>query len=238
MSESNTDTGGVEAAVNGAGTTDEAVAKFLCDHPEFFINNQELLADLRIPHACGGVTSLIERQIEVLRGENTRLKNLLDDLFTTAKRNQLLAVRLHRLTVSLLCTTSFDAIVTILQDQLRDDFAADNVIIHIYAEPAFLEGDARAFVGRGDPGRELFAGLLAKGVPCPGTLDDLQRVNLFGEDSEIGSAVLIPLQGRAWNGVLGVASVDKARFDQSLGTEMLTHLSDIASLIIDPWVAH
>ena len=51
--------------------TDEAIAEYLLANPDFFTRNSDLLADLQLPHSTGGAaTSLIERQVSMLRGRN------------------------------------------------------------------------------------------------------------------------------------------------------------------------
>ena len=49
-------------------TDAQAVADYLAEHPEFFEDNPELTASLKLSSALGGRTiSLQDRQVEVLR---------------------------------------------------------------------------------------------------------------------------------------------------------------------------
>ena len=45
--------------------SEEAVARYLRNHPGFFLNNEDLLADLKLAHNSGRAVSLLERQVEV-----------------------------------------------------------------------------------------------------------------------------------------------------------------------------
>ena len=45
----------------------EQVADFLRRHPAFFVEHDELLADLIVPHEAGHAVSLVERQVKLLR---------------------------------------------------------------------------------------------------------------------------------------------------------------------------
>ena len=45
----------------------EAVAAYLRAHPEFFVDHDELIPELRIPHQPGTAVSLVERQVKLLR---------------------------------------------------------------------------------------------------------------------------------------------------------------------------
>ena len=44
----------------------EMVAGYLRRHPEFFVDHDELIPDLRIPHLPGEAVSLVERQVKLL----------------------------------------------------------------------------------------------------------------------------------------------------------------------------
>ena len=46
--------------------TAEQVAAFLSANPDFFLDHQELLADLTLPHQSGEAVSLLERQVSVV----------------------------------------------------------------------------------------------------------------------------------------------------------------------------
>jgi len=71
-----------------AAISDDDVIKHLTGNPEFFVNNQNVLARLRVPHASGNAVSLIERQVSVLRGRCTHLENSLRDLIAVARENE------------------------------------------------------------------------------------------------------------------------------------------------------
>jgi len=50
-----------------ANVSEEQVAAFLSANPDFFLDHQELLANLTLPHQSGEAVSLLERQVSVLR---------------------------------------------------------------------------------------------------------------------------------------------------------------------------
>ena len=45
----------------------QEVASYLKANPEFFIKQEDLLADLSLPHKSGKAISLLERQVTILR---------------------------------------------------------------------------------------------------------------------------------------------------------------------------
>ena len=44
-----------------------AIAAYLEAHPDFFVEHEDLLPALRIPHQRGDTISLVERQMKILR---------------------------------------------------------------------------------------------------------------------------------------------------------------------------
>ena len=49
------------------------VIKFLETHIDFFERHPDLLSSLRLPHNSGQAISLIEKQVSVLREQNTKI---------------------------------------------------------------------------------------------------------------------------------------------------------------------
>ena len=75
-------------------------------------------------------------------------------------------------------------------------------------------------------------------MPISGKLKRQQQVFLFGDDGdEIESAVIVPLHGEEWGGVLVIGSTDPEKFQETMGVELLANLAEVLSLIIKPWIA-
>src|SRR3546814_16824482 len=56
-----------------------AVAVYLEAHPDFFVEHEELLATMRIPHRRGDTVSLVEHQMKILRERNIEMRHRLSD---------------------------------------------------------------------------------------------------------------------------------------------------------------
>lgn len=214
-----------------------AVSDYLCEHPDFFVGHSDLLPRLAIPHPSGGAVSLVERQVTVLREENQKLRGSLEDLVEVARANEALSRRMHELTLSLMEAATPEAMFSALSTSLSRDFNADRVAVRVFAEPAHGAAGAE-FAGREAAEQSLFAEVFARRRPECVRLKREQQRYLFGEDSpEDGSAVVVPLLGHDWSGVLVVASDDPQRYHPGMGVDLLAHLGDIAGLLIGPWVA-
>jgi len=116
--------------------TDDAVLRFLTINPEFFVNNQDLLPRLRIPHESGKAVSLIEKQVSVLRSKCGTLENSLRDLISVARENEDLHQRLHILLQDIVSAPTLEEIVALTQSSLRENFNADEVHMLVVADKA------------------------------------------------------------------------------------------------------
>jgi len=116
--------------------TDEAVLRFLTINPEFFVNNQDVLSRLRIPHESGSAVSLIEKQVSVLRSKCGTLENSLRDLISVARENENLHQRLHVLLQDIVSAPTLEEIVGLTRSSLRENFNADEVHILLVDDQA------------------------------------------------------------------------------------------------------
>ena len=63
------------------------VSSYLKANPEFFIEQEDLLADLSLPHESGTAISLLERQVTILRDRGADARQKLDNLLENARNN-------------------------------------------------------------------------------------------------------------------------------------------------------
>ncbi len=221
----------------GAGVDARDVASFLRANPAFLDQHPELLRALSIPHGSGDAVSLLERQVTVLRDDNARLKKQLDDWVRLARVNETLNHKIHELALTLMHAVGPQAIFASLDRGLREQFGADRVHSLLFAEPAFIDGgNDTHFTGSDVARREPFTALLAQGRTACGPLAPAMRAALIIDDASAGSAVIMPLLGKAWDGVLVITSSDPTRYQADMGTEFLTFLKEIVTLVLDPWI--
>lgn len=225
-------------ATGDAAEMDRQVAAYLRAHSDFFNHHPELIRELSIPHPSGDATSLVERQLTALRADNRKLQQQFQDLVGRAQANESLNSRIHELALELLRQSGPQAVFKVLRDRLRSGFRADSVAIWLFADPGYIDAPRAAeFAGRQSTRRGPFATMLDSAHPLCGRLNKMQGAALFDADEFAGSAVVLPLRGKQWDGLLGIRSNDPARFDPDMGTEMLVFLAEIVALIIEPWIA-
>jgi len=206
-----------------ADAREEQIAEYIIAHPDFFTRHADALAAIDIPHPTGDAVSLIERQVRTLREQSLNYRRQLEELVAVARENDALAKRLHRLTLALIETGSFDEVLNTLQDELREQFKADSVEMKLFASEQ-LEAHAH------EPGPALFSEFLRRARPNCGQLDKAQLEYLFGPQAgETGSAALIPLTAPPLAGVLAIGSRDPDRFHEGKGVDFLQRLAEVVS---------
>ena len=212
------------------------VADYLREHPEFFNQEMELLAELRIPHPVGRAVSLLERQVTVLRDQNRDLKRKLMDLVQVASDNDRLNERVHQLILDLVKADSLEQIVDTLTDHLRGEFKADTlaVLLHDLAPDKARECGIQP-ISRDDPALEHFSSFYKSGRPLVGRLKQAQLEFLFGDQAPaVSSAALIPIGRDACQGLLAIGSSEANRFHPGMGTLFLSHLGELLSAVLKP----
>ncbi len=215
----------------------DAVAAYLSANPSFFNYYPEVLRGLEIPHLTGPAVSLWERQLATLRDEHEKLKVKIDEFIASARVNEDLILRVHRLALSLMEAAGPEAVFTVLNQRLADDFKAERITSVVFAAPAFVDSAAvPQFVGADSARRDPFTDVLKNRQTLCGRLTHAQNDALFGTTEVPGSHVVLPLAASHWDGLIVISSPDPMRFDANMGTEFLAHLCDVTALVLDPWV--
>ena len=212
---------------------DEAVAEYLQANPDFFNRNSVLLADLQLPHSPGGAAiSLIERQVSVLRGRNEQLETKMRDFMQVAKNNDDIANNIHALAIGLMGTGDRDAVIEILEEQLRTIFNADRPVLVLFEKDAQDDSD-RPFLRRIDrkhPAIGPFKTFLQAGRARCGSVRDAQRAFLFGpDDVEVGSLALIPLGQHCRTGFLAIGCRDPDHFHPGKSIDFLSRIGELVA---------
>jgi hypothetical protein len=213
----------------GEPSWEEAVARHLEEHPDFFERHAALLARLKVTHAPGGpAVSLIERQVQVLREQEQALGRQLRELVAIARENDVLGQRLHRFALAMLEAHSLDDVLDTAEELLRQEFRLDAVVIRVRGRAEGAHGRAE-FVTDEQRALGALLGQLGDGKPlCGARHDEALLRYLYGERAaQIRSSALIPLGAKTARGVLALGSQDPQRFHPGMGTVYLARLGEL-----------
>ena len=211
--------------------SDKDVEIFLRQNPEFFADHTQLLSELKIPHITNGAVSLVERQVDVLRTKNNKIKKQLEDLIHIARSNEKLSKQVYKLTLKLMAADTLEEIFDLIQVNFRRDFLVDSVSLSLYAKPKVKKlTNHKEFVDKTSKLHTLFKKVLKEKRPVCGRFSEEQRDYLFGETAkEIRSLALLPLLSGESFGLLAIGSYDNQRFHSGLGTAYLVQISALLS---------
>lgn len=207
------------------------VARYLQDHPQFFDDYHDLLAQLYVPHPHGGrAISITERQILTLREKAKALELKLAELLRFGEDNDLISTRVHALSIALLTAGSFDALMLALREQLAEAFAVPHLALRMWN--SVLTRDSEVFAPV-DEAIRVFANESRE--PYCGPVNDLGVLAWFGDAAPVvQSMALIPLRRDSRTvGLLALGADDVERFVPDMGTLYLERIGELlgASLI-------
>lgn len=204
----------------------EDVARYLKDHPQFFEDYAEMIAEIHIPHPHGGrAIPLSERQIVSLREKNRLLEDRMRELVQFGEENDAIGERVHRAAISLYRPDTLENLLLALHRCLQEDFSVPQVAIRLWKE-----GDPPPLPEFGPVGAETlaFAQSLAQPYCCPRPM--FETGAWFHESGEtLRSLAYVALGADQRFGLLVLASEDEKRFYPEMGTLYLKRLGELAS---------
>ena len=205
----------------------EEVAKYLKEHPEFFENHAEALAEITIPHPHGGrAIPISERQTLSLREKNRQLEGKLREVIQFGEENDTISEKVHRISVALLGAADLTSVLSTTYLNLREDFAVPHVAVRVWRVGG-KHGELPEFKALDGASRD-FAATLAH--PHCGSHAKADAAGLFGEASaHLRSFSYIPLRDGETFGLLALASEDAQRFYPEMGTVFLKRIGELTA---------
>lgn len=206
------------------------VAEYLRQNPAFFVEYDELLPELLIPHQSGQAVSLVERQVKLLRERNIDVRHRLSELMNVARENDRLFEKSRRLILQLLEAPDVEEVIANIEDSLRDDFKVPFVSLILFSETRRFSNARCTTHGKA---REAIGHLLDSGKTLSGVLRSHELEFLFGEQAEeVASTALAPIQHQGLHGVLALGSRDPQQYRSATGTLFLSYIADALARVL------
>ena len=208
----------------------ETVAAYLRLHPEFFIDHDELIPELRIPHQRGDTVSLVERQVKLVRERNIEMRHRLSQLMDVARDNDRLFDKTRRLVLDLLDAGSLEEVIGAVEDSLRHEFQVPFVSLILFSETPLGVGRSVSSA----EAHQAIGGLLGGGKTTCGVLRPAELEFIFGADecTQVGSAAVVSLTHQGLHGVLAIGSADPQHYKSSLGTLFLSYIAEVLARVV------
>tara|TARA_Y100001956_G_scaffold82613_1_gene104336 strand:+ start:853 stop:1557 length:705 start_codon:yes stop_codon:yes gene_type:complete len=212
--------------------TEEVIAEYLRDNPDFFLSRRELVDRLALPHQEQGTVSLVHVQLNRQRQRIEELEEEITTLMSLAKSNDQTFHEFMALQEQILKCDSLLSVVKAIEEMAKS--------LGLVAYVRLLESDSgyyslakesyQRFATNHLNGKEAYLGRMRKA----------DRELLFGENHrapEMGSYVVLPLKRKSLQGVLAFSSTDGGHFQPHMDTLFLRHLALVLSHLIEslPW---
>jgi len=216
--------------------TEDDIAHYLSNTPDFFLRHAELLAAVQLtsPHSNRGV-SLQERQAEMLREKIRALEQRIMEMIRNGNDNLMLSDKMLRWARSLFMTSDLNALPLQMVQEIKQQFAVPQVGLRIWAvAPQYAD---QPFAQGVSDDAKVFASSLME--PFCGLNTGFEAALWLEEPGAAVSLALIPLRNVAAGalspafGMLVLASSDAHRFNSGMGTEFLARIGELASAALN-----
>lgn len=212
--------------------TEDDIANYLANTPDFFERHAELLAAVQLssPHSTRAV-SLQERQAGMLRDKIKGLELRIMDMIRHGNDNVMLSDKLLRWAGSLFLTIDPIALPGQITDEIAEQFSVPQVGIKVWGvAPPFAQADFATGVSED---ARLFASSLTE--PFCGVNTGFEAARWLPDPLSATSLALLPLRNGSLGsaepafGLLVLASPDAQRFNSGMGTNFLARIAELAS---------
>ena len=212
--------------------SEDDVARYLKNHPGFFLKRDDLLLELELAHPSGKAVSLLERQVSLLRERNMDMRSRLGSLLENARKNDQLFEKTKQLVLSLMEAQGADAIVNCFNRSLISDFNMEFCSLTLFGNP----DKHRSLVSRVvdiDSAYRAIPGLLKSNNATCGVLRPEELQFLFADQGKlVGSAAVVPLSFGRPLGIIAIGSRDHEYFRSSMGTLFLGYIAEVLNRIL------
>lgn len=204
------------------------VAAYLTDHPDFFAEHADVLAELHVvsPHGARTI-SLQERQLEVLRERVRQHELKLAELIRFGQENEAITDKTTKLARRLFLERNAVMLPTALIDEIKLLFELPSAAVRLWN---LAIGTDQPYAKAVAPDTRTFAnGLMS---PYCGANLKFEAVGWLPEADGTASIALVPLRIGAASeafGLLVLGSSDANRFTSEMGTTYLARIGELAS---------
>jgi len=186
----------------------------LLDNLDFFESRESLVGEMKFKHSTSSASSLLERQINKLRDEQSNLMDLLSSFVNTAQLNEDLFKKSKELTLSILGASSRSQIKDIVQKSFTENFGVNNCKLDFYSNSDIGEIEDKTGMS------------FHKGAVHCGSFSKEKMEFLF-KDESVESVALAVLIDSKEIGILMLGSYERTRYLGDEDTTFIEYIRDI-----------
>ena len=190
------------------------VELFLLDNLDFFESRESLVGEMKFRHSSSSASSLLERQINKLRDEQSNLIDLLSSFVNTAQLNEDLFKKSKELTLSILGASSRNQIKDIVQKSFTENFGVNNCKLDFYSNSDIDEIEDKT--GMSFHKGSVHCGSFSK-----------EKMEFLFKDKNVESVALAVLIDSKEIGILMLGSYERTRYLGDEDTTFIEYIRDI-----------
>lgn len=212
--------------------TDDLVARYLEDNPEFFTRNPSLVTQLRLQDPHRGTVSLVERQQQQLRQKVQGLEEEITHLMSVANHNENLFRLYSDLYLQLIDTNSLEQLFTILEKATLELLSLSDLKLWFTQDYQVTHNSVTT-----NDCQEILASRLSNDDYYFGRLQQSEQQQIF-DHGNAGSVVLIKLDHQGKDlGFMAISSADADHFDPRMDTLLLSQFKRLVSKLLSQQLA-
>lgn len=218
-------------------SAENQVAEYLSSNPDFFIDRDDLLLQMNLPHGRNGeAISLVEHQVSLLRERNRNMRKQLDQYIASAKHNDRIFEKTRRLVLALIAAQDSDQFFKALEDSFKNDFEAVAYSLIIFSKRSHQINHFTSSVSA-ESADKFVGSLMKRSEPTLGSLRANEQDFLFRHASDrVGSAAVVSIEGKRRIGLLSIGSEDPHYFQAGMGTLFVGFIAETLAKLLPRYI--
>ena len=208
------------------------IRKYLRENPSFFIDNEEVLTELKIPHQEKGTISLIEKQLEISKKKEREAQEKIRKFFENAKENAAIFRKSQSFLKEAIMGDSENRFFESLHSATHTHLQCEYSLIILGRDE--LEISSSILVRKKNSLSKYNLELFKSTSPILGSLSKKQRQELFLQNIEKASSfAVVPIRdNRSEIALFTLGHEDSEFFSERKETFFLEFLADMFSILI------
>jgi hypothetical protein len=184
------------------------------------------LLKIQVPHKNKGTISLVEKQLDVIRGRQNATRKKLTEFVKNAERNKAIFDRSRKLILNLMSAKKSPEFFLALEKGLKSDFGCKANALLVFGKTKRINHFTTRLPA--ESARKYVGALMRSKAPTLGVLQREEQDFLFGGQGEkVKSAAILNIRNGNKNlGMLAIGSRDTKFFTPDMDTVFISFISE------------
>ncbi|MDC2973341.1 DUF484 family protein [SAR86 cluster bacterium] len=208
------------------------VLNYLKENPNFFVKHPEILEILEIEHASGEATSLIEKQVEIIKKKNLDVTNKLSEFLENAEHNQNLFLKIQNLILKIISQTNLNDLADFVESFFQEELKTEICKIYFFTPENSFNLETKRVITP-EIATSIFSDLFKTTEISLGGLNNETSSLVFGAQANIVEGAIGKLKSSKIAGTLALGSSEIGKFPKDSETLFLEFVIAVFSNQID-----